>query len=135
MSWPMRILASLSTVLLGTALLCSGCDSEDDDSSSSSSEGSTEGGGDRASTILGLSPDPAAGSTAFSGNCGIAACHGPDGDSGPTAMPLSMRVPALTDEAIVGILLNGQGGMPAQDARSDQELADVVAYLNETFSG
>lgn len=134
MSWPMRILASLSTVLLGAALLCTGCDS-DEDETTSTGDGSTGGGGDRTATILGLSPDPAAGDAVFSGGCGVAACHGADGDSGPTAMPLSTRIPALSDEMIVGILLNGQGGMPPQDSRSDQELADVVAYLNETFSG
>ncbi len=138
MSWPMRILASLSTVLLGAALLCTGCDSDEDETTSTGdSTGDSTGGsgGDRAATILGLSPDPAAGAMVFSGTCGIASCHGPDGNSGPVAMPLSSRVPALTDEAIVGVLLNGQGGMPSQAALSDQELADVVAYLNETFSG
>ena len=42
--------------------------------------------------------------------------------------------PTLDDGVIVGTIINGDrtGGMPAQDL-SDQEVADVLAYVRATF--
>ena len=75
--------------------------------------------------------DTTAGAAIFSSIC--AECHGADGASGSGA-DLTVRVPALTDEEITTVVLNGQGYMPAQDLDPTQ-VADVVAYLRATFGG
>ena len=114
----MRILPLLCTVALG------GCDGEEEE--------------DRQTTILGLSGDAAAGEAVFAANCGMETCHGPDGQGGsmapePPPMPLTVLVGAREDDAIVRVMLDGLGEMTSQAHLSDQELADVLAYVNETF--
>ena len=49
------------------------------------------------------------------------------------ASNLAELVPASDDAMIVNTFLNGKGSMPAQSALSDQELADVLAYVNANF--
>ncbi len=77
----------------------------------------------------GLVGDAAAGATLFTNNCSF--CHGADGGggSGPSLIDL---VPTLEDADITGTITEGQGNMPAIDL-DDQELADVLAYLRDTF--
>lgn len=114
----------------GLALLCviasSGCDGEEEE--------------DRTMTILGLEGDTMRGTTVFTAHCGAADCHGPDGQGGTMApppgppQPLRDLVPARTDEAIVNVMRMGLGNMdPLEDTLSDQEMADVLAYVNATF--
>ena len=115
--------------LAGSLVLATGCDEEGSDGG-----GGETGGDDRASTILGLSGDSAAGATLFaSSTCGTAACHGSDGSSGAATPPLNTSVPAASDEQIVSTFLNGKGSMPAQSNLSDQQLADLLAYVTDTF--
>jgi mono/diheme cytochrome c family protein len=115
----MRILPLLCTVALG------GCDGEEEE--------------DRQTTILGLEGDAAAGEAVFAANCGTTDCHGPDGSGGVDApapgppMPLTTLVQAREDDAIVRVMLDGLGNMTSQADLSDQQLADVLAYVNETF--
>lgn len=94
------------------------------------------GGGDDSGTsevdaILALTGDATAGATTFSNVC--AGCHGADGASGYAANLVEVA-PTLDDAVIVGTIINGDstGGMPAQDL-SDQEVADVLAYVRATF--
>ncbi len=82
-------------------------------------------------TILGLTGDATAGEMVFSDNaCSVVGCHGPDGT---VDNPLGPLVMAASDEQIVDTFLNGKGSMPAQSSLSDQELADVLAWLNANF--
>ena len=85
----------------------------------------------RVATILSLTGDHLAGAATFSANC--AGCHGDDGGGGAVGPSLYKRVPALTTEAIVEVLLTGRSPMPSWAALSDQELADLVALLRRTF--
>ena len=77
----------------------------------------------------------AAGEELYSEQC--VACHGANGggeaESGyPDAPPLDNTVPGLTDEALVDLIIEGQGGMPPVPV-SDDEALDIVAYLRATF--
>jgi cytochrome c551 len=113
-----RLFVSTLPVLL---TLCLACDSDDD------------GGGSDNGAILDLTGDPAAGQTVFtSGMCSTSACHGADGNSGTTAPALSSVVSSRTDDQIIDSVLDGKGAMPAQDL-TDQEMADVLAWLRDTF--
>lgn len=85
----------------------------------------------RIATILDLSGDHLAGAATFSANC--TGCHGAEGSGGTVGPSLYKRVPALTTEAIVEILLTGRSPMPSWSVLSDQELADVLALLQRTF--
>ena len=94
----------------------------------------TDSGGDSGASevdaILALTGDATAGATVFSNTC--AGCHGADGASGYAAN-LVEEIPSKDDAFIVNIIINGDGGgMPAQDL-SDQEVADVLAYVRATF--
>ena len=113
-------LSSLALILCAGTLACDGGD---------------DGGGgacDRSSGILGLSADEANGATVFANTCGNSGCHGADGISG-SAPSLATAVPAETSDGLACILLAGEGSMPAQDHLSDQDLADVIAYVEATF--
>ncbi|HEX2084286.1 MAG TPA: cytochrome c [Solirubrobacteraceae bacterium] len=71
--------------------------------------------------------DPAAGREVFADNC--AACHGGDGGGGTG--PRLAGEDALTDaDLVVRQIREGGGGMPDfADRLSDQELADVSAFV------
>jgi mono/diheme cytochrome c family protein len=120
----------ISARLLGALLVAAACDSGDGDG-----DGDGDGGGSRTDTILGLSGDTTAGQTVFTGNCGVAACHGADGNTpGSTSTAqLAMVVPLLDDTTIVETIILGTGSMPAQSTLSDQQVADVLAYVTATF--
>ena len=60
-------------------------------------------------------------------------CHGADGDSG-YAPDLSVRVPSMTEAAIIGIVQTGRGGMPAIYTDTT-DATDVTAYLIATWGG
>ena len=81
--------------------------------------------------ILALTGDSAAGADVFASSC--AACHGDDGVSGASPAR-DGEVPEKSDEELLGIILEGYDDMPAQDL-TDQEAADVLAYLRDTFGG
>ena len=80
-------------------------------------------------TAADLTGDPVAGETVFSSTC--AACHGADG-SGGSGPSMTDEVPDQTEDEMKDIILNGYDAMPAQSL-TDQEVADVIAYLDETF--
>lgn len=104
------------------------CDSGDDDGG--------DGGTDRTGTILATDGDAAAGEAEFVNTCGIATCHGPDGSGAdnPDAPPLTMEVPPLSDEDLVNVMLEGvPPKMTPHDHLSDKQLADILAYVTESF--
>lgn len=90
--------------------------------------GDDEGTGSRVDDIMALTGDAAAGETVFANNCAV--CHGADGTGGSG--------PDITGEdsaeEVAEIVLNGEEGMTAFDGvLTDQEIADVVAYVTETL--
>ena len=87
---------------------------------------------DRQSDILSLSGDAANGEALFQSMC--TSCHGSDG-SGASGPNLYDRVPLLDESSIVEVLLDGtSGGMPGYSGTlEDQEIADLLAYLLETY--
>ena len=91
--------------------------------------GDKDGGGGEFDDILALDGDATAGGTKFSSTC--AACHAADGTGG-SGPSLVDAVPGYSDEELLDIMLNGNGDM-APVSLSDQEAADVLAYLIETF--
>jgi mono/diheme cytochrome c family protein len=89
-------------------------------------EGGTEGG------IVG---DAAHGEDLYAG---CAACHGPDGAggidiNGTLSADLREEIPEMTDAELENVIENGDG--PAMPPQYDdpQDIADVMAYLRETF--
>ena len=93
-------------------------------------KGSDSAGGD-------LVGDPVAGATVFQNTCAAVECHGPDGSgSGPKsdAADLAKVVPTKSDAEIETIIQNGFALMAPVDL-SDQETADVIAYLRQEFPG
>ncbi len=101
-----------------------GCDSGDDDDGGDDETG----GGDRVSTILGLTGDAAAGQAPYAANCGIDSCHGADGTASMSTNSTDITgasAMAMATSSIDGVLPN----MPSQSFLSDQELADIIAYV------
>ncbi len=121
----MTMLRSFSALLFVGAL-AGGCDDGGGDGDSGDS-----GGEDRASAILAIEGDASAGATVFtSAGCSIESCHGADGLSGAASPSLDMSVPNADDAQIVNTLLNGKGSMPSHANLTDQQLADVLAYVS-----
>ena len=113
------------TLLAFTLAFTAACGDKDTGTDSGGDSGASE-----VDAILALTGDATAGATTFSNTC--AACHGADGASGYAAN-LVEEIPSKDDAFIVNIIINGDGGgMPAQDL-SDQEVADVLAYVRATF--
>lgn len=87
-----------------------------------------EGGGKQTDDILSLTGDAANGEAVFSANCAV--CHGSDatGGSGPNLLNEVAEERGEFVETIVG----GEDEMPAfGDTLTDQEIADVLAWLEE----
>lgn len=87
---------------------------------------------DRLDTIAGLSADTTAGEALFTEHCQV--CHDPAGlekRAGPAIAPY------LADHEprdVYTVILEGVGSMPSFDF-TDQETADVTAWLFETMDG
>jgi mono/diheme cytochrome c family protein len=89
----------------------------------------------RTAGVLELTGDPAAGMTEFAGRCGVATCHGADGNTPgtPKTAKLGEEVPGNPDTFVVDVMFKGDGDMPAQTNMTDQQAADVLAYLRMLF--
>ena len=79
---------------------------------------------------LELDGDATRGEALFAFHC--ASCHGADGSGGSQGVDLREEVPHHSDRELVRIMANGTGIMSAPGL-TDQEIADVLAYLRETF--
>jgi mono/diheme cytochrome c family protein len=78
-------------------------------------------------------PNANDGAIVYTATC--ATCHGASGGGiVEDAADLRVRVPAMTDEQIEANILNGTDLMDPVDLTED-EIADVIAYLRETFPG
>ncbi len=87
-----------------------------------------KGGTDSGSALVG---DATAGATVYANVC--ASCHGANGEGTEGYAPsMTEEVPDLSDEEITDVVNNGYEAMPAQSL-TEQEMADLLAYLNETF--
>lgn len=88
----------------------------------------------RTAGILMLDGDATAGMAVFQ-VCSTSSCHGADGNTPgtPDVKKLSEVIPEDDDHVIVETILKGTGAMPSQAHLSDQQIADVVAYVRDTF--
>jgi mono/diheme cytochrome c family protein len=92
--------------------------------------GDDEGGEDsRADAILALKGDATAGATVYKDQ-GCTTCHGADGKGTSVTMENVAAAAVSEKEESIEQILNGGGLMTAyKDKLSDQQIADVVAYL------
>lgn len=116
------------SLVLGFGVLLGACDGGDDDHHGACSHEEEA----RIDTVLALDVDETAGAGVFANTCGNAACHGSDGNSGP-AVDLGEHIPEHGADELACIVLAGSGDMPSQSGLTDQELADVLAYVQATF--
>jgi mono/diheme cytochrome c family protein len=80
--------------------------------------------------------DPVAGKEVFLGSSGCGACHtlADAGTSGTIGPNLDDSQPSA--ELVVDRVTNGQGAMPSfSETLSDQQIADVAAYVSSTAGG
>lgn len=91
------------------------------------------GGGSSAHPALDLTGDATAGAAVYAASC--ESCHGADGTGG-TGSDLTAELPGQTQEDVVMVLVDGipSTSMVSYDAiLSDQEIADVAAYVLDEF--
>ncbi|MFZ3579906.1 c-type cytochrome [Virgibacillus sp. DJP39] len=113
----------VSLLLLALVVIVSACGGGGEE------EGSESGGdsGGETTTVQGNAED---GQEIYKANC--LSCHGQEG-AGASAPALTGG--ELTYDQIVQQVKNGGGGMPAfEDQLSEQEIADVSAYVAETLA-
>jgi mono/diheme cytochrome c family protein len=131
----MRAMFDLRFLRVATLMLtvAAACDKGGDE------DGDDDGGGTdnaRTDAVLALTGDAAAGMATFTSVCGISTCHGADGNTPGTAdtKRLSDVIPTMSDRELCNVILNGQEAMPPQlGTSSDQDVANVVAYVLDTF--
>lgn len=84
----------------------------------------------RAADVLALTGDATLGESTFTTTC--AGCHNADGSEniGPG---LADSISTLTPETALSTIIDGDGGMPAYGYLSDEDLADLWAYLTATW--
>ena len=85
----------------------------------------------RALAVMQLPDNSDEGALVFAENC--TPCHGPEGKGSDTAPALYDRVPTMSDTGLVERLIKGKDAMPAWSHFTDQELADLRAYLRASF--
>src|SRR5678816_423879 len=90
-------------------------------------------GGDSAGEIVGNAAD---GAKVFAATCAQSNCHGPDGtgsDPSSDADDLNKVVPGLSDDEIELRIKEGFGLMAPVGGLSNQDVADVIAYVRQEF--
>jgi mono/diheme cytochrome c family protein len=85
-------------------------------------------------TETGIEGDVARGEELFASCAG---CHGPDGAggidiNGTLSSDLRDEIPEMTQAELEDVIENGDGAMPPQ-YDDPQDIADMIAYLVETF--
>jgi mono/diheme cytochrome c family protein len=84
---------------------------------------------DRASDIAALEGDAATGQMLYDVAC--SGCHGSDGKGGDFDVSLVFARRVHRDAALAQTLIEGEGTMPSYDQWNDQQIADVIAYIND----
>jgi cytochrome c551 len=117
----MKNVQLISAMGLALVLALGGCTGEP----GAEAEGGTEDG---------IEGDPLRGEELYAACAG---CHGPDGAGGidiggELSSDLRDEVPEMTDAELGDVIENGDGTMPPQ-YDDPQDIADVIAYLRETF--
>lgn len=119
------------------ALIACGGSSDDEDED----ENENEGGESCAATGLDLAAgDAAAGEEIYAGFC--ASCHGADGLGNPSATAAGSRGADLHDEIAeapaddcwVDVIKNGEGSMGPVVGITDEQIVDLLAYMNANFA-
>ncbi len=83
--------------------------------------------------VLALTGDVTAGEGIYTSNCQL--CHAADGTGG-TGTDLTAWTASGSEEEAVTAVLAGKGTMPSYRASlSEQDVADVVAYIFDSFGG
>lgn len=82
---------------------------------------------DRVATIDALTGDVTRGKGLYEAQC--LDCHGANGRSGSASVDVG-AFGKQDPKGAMAQILEGGGGMPAFDTLSDQDVADLVAYLN-----
>lgn len=77
----------------------------------------------RTTTIAALKGDAVAGKTIYTSNCST--CHGADAKTGTAGK----NIAAEDSTGAYAQIVSGGGGMPAFDSLSDQDIANVWAYV------
>lgn len=126
----MQITRHLLPILALTVL--GGCSSSD---SSDAASGPTTA--DRVASISKLTGDATAGKTVYekSSSPTCLSCHQADGKGDKSRSYPSLVEPLANDpiSEIATNVLNGKGVMPKQTDLTDQQIADVIAYMKATF--
>ena len=121
-------------IALSVLLLIPACGSESDGDSGADTGGSTDTGGVSTADIAALTGDVTAGETVYANSCAF--CHTATGGENGTTPALTDRVPGLSKDAVIENVLNGKGSMPGfASTLENQQIADVVAYVQATFGG
>lgn len=118
-----------------------GCGDDEDATGSTGSGGNGGAGGSatgRVADVLALTGDATAGATVFNSSCGQSNCHGADGTASTTnARDLTTFASTISDARLIQVIIDGSVGQnvmpPLGGQFSDQEIADVVAYVRATF--
>ena len=83
---------------------------------------------EKANTIADLEGDATSGATLYAAHC--KACHGEDASSGSVNKNIVEEL-SHGDANVIQIILYGEDSMPAfENTLSDQDIADIVAYLH-----
>jgi mono/diheme cytochrome c family protein len=90
-----------------------------------------DGSGSRSDAILALTGDATAGDLVFDDHC--IACHDKAGVADQVGPALGPAVASAEDAALVSVILDGSGAMPAQNISDDQDVADLLAWMRQTF--
>ena len=86
----------------------------------------------RAQAVAKLTGDATAGQTLYSNLC--LSCHGATGSGTPSGNSLAGPAKNKSVGELAEIVINGQGAMTAYGSfYTDQQIADVVAYVKATF--
>ncbi|OGQ26031.1 MAG: hypothetical protein A2138_19050 [Deltaproteobacteria bacterium RBG_16_71_12] len=83
----------------------------------------------RIDAVLALSGTASSGAAVYTRAC--ASCHDEDGNG--TSQPMSSLVPAEDEQGLAQVVAGGTH-VPAS-AMTDQEAADLIAYLRQTWPG
>ncbi len=84
---------------------------------------------ERAEDVVELQGNATNGKALYEMGCN--GCHGDDGRGGTYNISVVFARRVHRDVAIADTIINGSDDMPAYDQWTDQQIADVIAYIHE----